>query len=69
MVLNYIWIGFFLIMVGLIITFFSSYKQIWARIRPDKDGTRIDIAFKSSRNPVGMEREISQMVANLTSID
>ncbi|MBN2061987.1 MAG: cytochrome c biogenesis protein ResB [Deltaproteobacteria bacterium] len=64
----FVYIGFFMIMAGLIVTFFSSYKQIWIRIRTGKkDETLVDIAWKSSRNPAGMEREIAEMVNILRS--
>ncbi|MFH1078856.1 MAG: cytochrome c biogenesis protein ResB [Pseudomonadota bacterium] len=50
--------GAALMMIGLIIVFFGSHRQIWIRLDKEGDKTRISITGKSNRDAVGLNREI-----------
>jgi cytochrome c biogenesis protein len=56
-----VWTGFFLIMIGLFVTFFTSHRSIWIRIAKTKRGLNIRVAGRANKNPVGIERELDQM--------
>jgi cytochrome c biogenesis protein len=56
-----VWAGFFLIMIGLFVTFFMSHRSIWVQIAKTKRGTNIRVAGRANKNPVGMERELDQL--------
>ena len=57
-----VWAGFILIILGLFITFFASHRRYWIRIAPAGDRCTISIAGMANRNPVGLEREIQELL-------
>lgn len=57
--------GFFMIMIGLMATFFMSHKRIWIRVSGEGDKTGIAVLGRSSKNPFGMERELDRIMYNL----
>ena len=57
-----VWAGFSMIMIGLFVTFFLSYRRIWIRISDDQGRVRVDVVGKASKNPVGMDREVEQLL-------
>jgi cytochrome c biogenesis protein len=60
-----VWAGFFLIMIGLFVTFFSSHRSIWIRMASTKHGLNIRIAGRANKNPVGLERELDRLTSKL----
>ncbi|MEJ2588164.1 MAG: cytochrome c biogenesis protein ResB [Deltaproteobacteria bacterium] len=60
-----VWLGCFLMVAGLFITFFTSHRRIWVRVSKTADGLRIDIAGTCSKNPVGLQRELDRLTDNL----
>lgn len=60
-----VWIGFLLIMGGLVVSFFMSHRRIRIRVEPAGEGSRISVAGTSNKNPVGLERELKQITASL----
>ena len=50
--------GAALMIIGFMVVFFSSHRQIWIRLDAKGDKTRISIAGKSNRDAVGLERDI-----------
>jgi cytochrome c biogenesis protein len=54
--------GALLMMIGIIIVFFCSHRQIWIRLDRKSDKTRISIAGRSNRDPVGLKREIRKLL-------
>ena len=60
-----VYVGFFIIMVGLFLTFFTSHRRIWIRITENAGKIGISVAGKASKNPVGMERALDQIVSRL----
>ena len=60
-----VWIGCFLMIGGFFVTFFMSHRRIWVRVSSDGSGSRISVAGTTSKNPVGLERELGQLTADL----
>lgn len=54
--------GALLMMIGFIIVFFCSHRQIWIRLDRKADRTRISIAGKSNRDTVGLKRDIRKLL-------
>jgi cytochrome c biogenesis protein len=63
-----VWMGFFLIVMGLFITFFTSHRRVWVRVSKDKSKIRISVTGKANKNPVGMEREIDHFAHKLKNL-
>lgn len=57
----FVWAGFSMIMIGLFVTFFLSYRRIWVRMSDDHGKIRVELAGKANKNPLGMEREIEHL--------
>jgi len=60
-----VWVGCFLMVVGLFFTFFTSHRRVWVRVLGTGTGTRIDVAGMASKNPVGLERELQHLVRDI----
>lgn len=61
----FVYTGFAFIMVGLLLTFFTSYRRVWIRIQDREGAAYVSVAGKANKNPVGMERELDQIVHKL----
>jgi cytochrome c biogenesis protein len=62
-----IYAGFFVIVIGLIMTFFTSHRRIWVKIHENNDMTTISIVGKANKNPIGMEQELDR-IKNLITL-
>ena len=60
-----VWTGCFLMIAGLFVTFFTSHRRIWLRVENTKKGVLVRIAGMSSKNPVGLERELEDLTKKL----
>ena len=60
-----VYAGFVVIMIGLFITFFMSYRRVWIRVTERDGAVDVSVAGKSNKNPVGMERELDQLLHKL----
>ncbi len=58
-------IGSFFIIIGLIVTFFSSHKRLWVRLDEKQGRTRIMVSATSNRDPVGLKRETEYLLMHL----
>ena len=47
----FVWLGFFMIIIGLFVTFFMSHRRIWVRIEKDGDQTVVSLAGKGEQEP------------------
>jgi cytochrome c biogenesis protein len=63
-----VWIGCFLMVTGFFVTFFMSHRRIWVRISKKKKGIKFSIAGTSSKNPVGLQRELEHLTHNLRNL-
>jgi len=60
-----VWTGFFLIMIGLFVTFFTSHRSIWVQVARTKRGLNIRVAGRTNKNPVGLERELDHLASKI----
>jgi cytochrome c biogenesis protein len=60
-----VWTGFFLIMVGLFTTFFTSHRSIWIQMAKTERGLNIRVAGRANKNPVGIERELDRIASKI----
>ncbi len=60
-----VWAGCFLMVSGLFVSFFLSHKRMWVRVLKQGGKTRIEIAGTTNKNPVGLEKELHQLMTNL----
>jgi cytochrome c biogenesis protein len=61
-----VWVGCFLMVAGFFVTFFCSHRRIWIQIIDEgNDRSRILLAGSSTKNPVGLERELDSLVVDL----
>ena len=57
--------GSFLLVLGFIAVFFYAHRQFWIRIDSQGSNTRICIAGKTNKDPVGMEREMTGLIEEI----
>jgi cytochrome c biogenesis protein len=60
-----VWAGCFLMIAGFMVAFFTSHRRIWIRVTKEKRGIRVSVAGTSSKNPVGLERELGHLALKL----
>jgi cytochrome c biogenesis protein len=60
-----IWIGFFMIIVGLFMTFFIFPRNIWIRLERTQKGHVISVAGRTNKNQIGLERELTALAGKL----
>ncbi len=63
-----VWAGCFLIIAGFFVTFFTSHMRIWVRLSNESRKINISVAGTSSRNPVGLERELMHLTNDLRKL-
>ena len=54
-----------LMIVGLMIAFFSAHREVWMRVERRTDKTVVRIAGRSLKNPAGMKREMGRLIGDL----
>jgi cytochrome c biogenesis protein len=54
-----------LLVIGLLITFFFSHRRFRIVLEEDKGKSRIGLAGSTNRDPVGLEREMNQLLAEI----
>jgi cytochrome c biogenesis protein len=62
-----VWAGFVIIIIGLFVTFFLSHRMIWVQVSRRKKGVNVALAGMSSKNVVGLEREMDRLMAQFRS--
>ena len=63
-----VWLGFFLMVAGFIVTFFTSHKKVWVRVSMSQGKAKISVAGRANKNPVGLERELHQVTHKLQKL-
>lgn len=63
-----VWTGFFLMIAGFFVTFFTSHRRIWVQISKDKTGIRVSVAGTAGKNPVGLQRELEHLTNDLGNL-
>jgi cytochrome c biogenesis protein len=62
-----VWAGFVSIIIGLFVTFFLSHRMIWIRVSRREEGANVALAGMSSKNTVGLEREMGKLMMQIQS--
>jgi len=57
--------GSFFLFFGFMIVFFYAHRQVWIRIDRQGPNTRISIAGKTNKDPVGLNSEIAHLVEEI----
>jgi cytochrome c biogenesis protein len=60
-----VWLGCFVMVGGFFVTFFTSHRKFWIRVSPSGKGVRISVAGTTSKNPVGLERELERLMGEM----
>ena len=60
-----VWAGCFLMVAGLVVTFFTSHRRIRVRLIECGKGARVSVSGTSNKNPVGLERELIQLTEKI----
>lgn len=60
-----VYLGFFIIIIGLFLTFFTSHRRVWVRAAEKSGKIMISVAGKANKNPLGMEKELDHLVTSL----
>ncbi len=63
-----VWTGFFLIIAGFFVAFFSSHRKIWVRLIKSNGELDLSLAGTSNKNPVGLKRELEHLTENLKDL-
>ncbi|MFO7987833.1 MAG: cytochrome c biogenesis protein ResB [Desulfatiglandaceae bacterium] len=63
-----VWIGFFLMVAGLFVTFFISHRRIWVKVSQQAQGLVVSVAGTSNKNPVGLQREVNTLTLSLKNL-
>ncbi len=61
-----VWIGFFMLIFGLIITFFTSHKRVWIKVEEIKENlVNISVSGMSNRDPVSLSKKIRTIMEEI----
>lgn len=63
-----VFVGFVMIIIGLVFTFFTSHRRFWISIRDENGDVKISLAGTASKNPVGMERALDRLLSRLGKV-
>ena len=66
---NIVWLGSALLVIGSCLVFFLPHRRIWARVRPNADGTtRVMVGAPNKRDP-GMEPVFAELLHHIQDDD
>lgn len=60
-----VWVGCFLMVLGFLVTFFTSHKRTWVRVSKEEDTIGISVAGTANKNPVGLKRHLEALTDDL----
>ena len=63
-----VWVGFFMMIAGLFLTFFTSHRRIWVRVLETERETKVDVAGTTNKNPVGLQRDLEHLTRDLKEL-
>jgi len=61
-------VGSFLVILGFFITFFSAHRRLWLRIDEQEGTSKLSIAATSTKDPVGLNREVNHLMKHISSL-
>jgi cytochrome c biogenesis protein ResB len=56
-----VWLGCFLITIGLVVSFFFSHRRVWAKVAKEGEGVKVTVVGNASRNRISFERWFEEM--------
>jgi cytochrome c biogenesis protein len=65
---NIVWLGCFLMILGLFISFFIYHKKFWIKVSQDKKNTYILFAGSMRKNRLNFDHEFNKLVENLKEV-
>lgn len=66
---NIVWVGSALLVIGSCLVFFLPHRRVWARVRPNADGTtRVMVGAPNRRDP-GMEPVFAELLHHIQDDD
>ena len=60
-----VWTGFFMLIVGLMVTFFTSHKRIWIRISEKDNMIEIAATGISNKDPAALSKKIAKIMEDI----
>ena len=60
-----VWTGFFMLIMGLMITFFLSHRRIWVRITKKNGEVEVAVSGMSNRDPVSLQKRIRSILNSI----
>jgi cytochrome c biogenesis protein len=60
--------GSFLVILGFFITFFSAHRRLWIKVDEQGEKSRISISAHSSKDPVGLKRDIEHLMKHISMV-
>lgn len=67
--LSVVWIGCLLMVVGLFLSFYLSYKRVWVKLSLDDGETILEMGGRSYKDRSGFEKEFSRLKDSLGQLD
>ncbi|MEJ2153981.1 MAG: cytochrome c biogenesis protein ResB [Desulfobacteraceae bacterium] len=64
-----VYIGFTLIVLGCMVTFFMSHQQVVVEIQPKGKNIAVMVSGKTNKNRVGFDHKLERLVKNLSEAD
>jgi cytochrome c biogenesis protein len=62
-------VGSCFVILGFFITFFSSHRRLWVRVDEQEGKSRISVAATSTKDPVGLKREVEHLMKHISSLE
>ena len=63
-----VYLGFVLMIVGCMVTFFMAHQQVVLEIQPHGNGVQVMVSGKANRNNVGMQHDLERLARKLAAL-
>lgn len=62
----FVWVGCILMILGILVTFYTSHRKVWVRLTPTGQArTRVEIAGGANRNRLGLKRSMEKLAEEI----
>ncbi len=66
---NIVWVGCTLMVIGILIAFFSSHRRVWMKIVPAKEGrAEMVLAGAANKNRLAFEKTFAKLKDEITQL-
>ena len=62
---NLVWVGSFILMIGLFVSFFIFHRRIWVKVVSSENNTLIYIGGLTNKDSIGFEKEMKAITEAL----